>query len=99
MPGSLTRDTSKGPPRVRDFDWGGDSGPGGHGSARRTSKAGLMVLMAATTALFAAFTTAFILRRASAEDWVSTPKPAILYVNTAILLASSISLEKARRAL
>src|SRR5450756_2045331 len=48
--------------------------------------------------LFAAFTSAMVVRRGLSDDWVSMPKPPILLVNTAILLASSLALELARRA-
>jgi cytochrome c oxidase subunit 3 len=59
----------------------------------------LYVLLAASTMLFAAFTSAMVVRRGLSDDWVSMPKPPILLVNTAILLASSLALELARRAL
>jgi cytochrome c oxidase subunit 3 len=49
--------------------------------------------------LFAAFTSAMVVRRGLSDDWVSMPKPPILLVNTVILLASSAALEVARRAL
>jgi cytochrome c oxidase subunit 3 len=40
-----------------------------------------------------------VVRRGLSDDWVSMPKPPILLVNTVILLASSVALEVARRAL
>ncbi len=49
--------------------------------------------------VFLAFTSAFIMRRNISGDWVSTPKPNVLWVNTAILLISSAALETARRKL
>lgn len=49
--------------------------------------------------VFAAFTSAMVVRRGLSDDWTSMPKPAILWVNTAILLASSIVLDFSRRAL
>jgi cytochrome c oxidase subunit 3 len=60
---------------------------------------GLMVLLAATTMAFAAFTSAFVVRRGISNDWVSFPLPRILWLNTAWLLASSVVLELARRSL
>ena len=60
---------------------------------------GLMVLLAATTMAFAAFTSAFVVRRGISNDWVALPLPRIVWVNTAVLVASSILLEVARRAL
>jgi cytochrome c oxidase subunit III len=49
--------------------------------------------------VFAAFTSAMVVRRGLSGDWVSMHKPGILWLNTAILLASSFMLETARRAL
>jgi cytochrome c oxidase subunit 3 len=60
---------------------------------------GLMVLLAATTMAFAAFTSAFVVRRGISNDWVALPLPRIVWVNTAILVASSVLLELARRSL
>ncbi len=102
MAGSLTHDVIQGPPPPPvDGGWGGDSGgnPDGRGAFRRASFTGLWVLLAASTMLFAAFTSAMVVRRGLSDDWVSTPKPPILLVNTGILLASSLALEIARRAL
>ena len=75
------------------------AGPTGAASFRRASFTGLYVLLAASTMLFAAFTSAMVVRRGLSDDWVSMPKPPILLVNTAVLLASSVALEMARRAL
>ena len=102
MAGSLTHDVIQGPPPPPvDGGWGGDGGGNsdGRGAFRRASFTGLWVLLAASTMLFAAFTSAMVVRRGLSDDWVSTPKPPILLVNTGILLASSVALEIARRAL
>jgi cytochrome c oxidase subunit 3 len=48
---------------------------------------------------FAAFTSAFVVRRGMSNDWVSLPMPRIVWLDTAILLGSSLLLELARRAL
>jgi cytochrome c oxidase subunit 3 len=48
--------------------------------------------------LFIGFTSAYILRRASG-DWRPLAAPPLLWVNTAALLLSSLTLERARRAL
>ena len=79
------------------FGGGGDSG--GRGASRRASLTGLAVLLAASVMLFAAFTSAFVVRKGMSNDWVSVPLPRVLWLNTAILLASSLTLELARRAL
>jgi cytochrome c oxidase subunit III len=58
-----------------------------------------MVLLAASVMFFAAFTSAFFVRRGMSNDWVDTPLPRLLWVNTVVLVASSLALELARRAL
>src|SRR5947208_215830 len=100
MASSVTTDIWKGgdqPPGQGGF--GGDGGSGGRGASRRASLTGLMVLLAAVVMFFAALTSAFIVRRGLSDDWISTAIPAVLWFNTAVLLASSAVLELARRAL
>lgn len=57
----------------------------------------IWVLLASITMTFAAFTSALIVRQGGAKDWHHLTLPTILYLNTAILLGSSVSLELARR--
>lgn len=101
MAGSLTHDVIKGPPPPPvERGWGGDGGGSeGRGSSRRASFTGLFVLIAASTMVFAAFTSAFVVRRGISDDWAAMDKPKILFVNTAVLLASSVLLDMSRRAL
>ena len=79
--------------------WDNGGGSGGPGDARGASFIGLYVLLAASVMVFVAFSGAFVFRRGLSGDWASMPKPPILFLNTAILLASSLALEVARRAL
>ena len=82
MAGSLTHDidsrtsASAGRRRLgrRRRRWQSD----GRGAFRRASFTGLYVLLAASTMLFAAFTSAMVVRRGLSDDWVSMPKPPIL---------------------
>jgi len=75
----------------------GDYGKGGDGGQRaETAKLGLWVAMGSITMLFAAFTSAYIVRSA-AQDWVPLEVPSILWLNTAILLLSSVTMEISRR--
>ena len=46
---------------------------------------------------FAAFTSALIVRKGSSLDWRSFKLPSILYLNTLLLIASSVTLEVSRR--
>src|SRR5438552_866235 len=100
MSGPLTRDTFSGPPVPPvEGGWSHGGGNDGRGASRGASFIGLYVLLASSTMIFAAFTSAMVVRRGLSGDWVSIHKPPVLWVNTAILLASSAALEMARRAL
>jgi cytochrome c oxidase subunit 3 len=69
------------------------------GVNRRASFTGLFVLLAASTMVFAAFSSAFVVRRGLSDDWATMRKPPILFANTVILLASSVVLDQSRRSL
>ena len=58
---------------------------------------GIWVVVYAITMTFAALTSALIVRKGSSLDWQSFTLPWILYLNTALLLSSSVTLEIARR--
>jgi cytochrome c oxidase subunit 3 len=58
---------------------------------------GIWVGLAAITMTFAAFTSALIVRQGSATDWRHITLPPVLYLNTLVIIASSITLEVARR--
>jgi len=76
----------------------------GSGNARRVlardsaaPSTGIWVALAAITMTFAAFTSAMIVRQGSGNDWRHFAFPIILYWNTAVLAASSVTLQMARR--
>ena len=96
--GSLSGGVIQGPPPPIDRGWGGD-GPDGRGAGRRTSFVGLAILLVSTGIVFIALLVAFLARRAMGEDWVSMHKPWLLWVNTAVLIVSSIVLDRSRREL
>jgi cytochrome c oxidase subunit 3 len=56
-------------------------------------------LLAASTMVFASLSSAFVVRRGLSDDWATMPKPPILFVNTVVLLASSLVLDLSRRSL
>ena len=58
---------------------------------------GIWVTIAAITMAFAAFTSSLIIRQGSGDDWRHLALPGVLYLNTIVLLASSLTLELARR--
>ena len=59
-------------------------------------KLALWMFLATVTMLFAAFTSAYIVRR-SGTDWRQLALPSILWLNTAVLGASSVAVEVAQR--
>jgi cytochrome c oxidase subunit 3 len=61
------------------------------------SSTGIWVALAAITMTFAAFTSALIVRQGSAPDWRHFTLPPVLYLNSLVIIASSITLEIARR--
>lgn len=61
------------------------------------SSTAIWVVMFAISMMFAAFTSALIVRKGSSLDWRTFQLPSILFLNTAILFASSITLEVSRR--
>jgi cytochrome c oxidase subunit 3 len=61
------------------------------------SSTAIWVFLFAVTMMFAAFSSALIVRKGSSMDWQSFTLPSILYFNTFLLLVSSVTLEVARR--
>jgi cytochrome c oxidase subunit III len=61
------------------------------------SSTAIWVVLFSITMTFAAFTSALIVRQGSSLDWRHFTLPSILYGNTVLLLASSVTLEIARR--
>ena len=55
--------------------------------------------LAGISMVFAAFTSALVVRKGMGGDWVHFALPPTLYLNTAVLLASSLTLELARRSI
>jgi cytochrome c oxidase subunit III len=58
---------------------------------------GIWVLLFSITMTFLAFTSALFVRQGSALDWQHLTLPPILYLNTLVLIASSVTLELGRR--
>jgi len=61
------------------------------------SSTAIWVVMFAVAMMFAAFTSALFVRKGSSMDWRTFTLPPILYFNTLLLAASSITLEVSRR--
>jgi cytochrome c oxidase subunit 3 len=88
---------------------GGPSGPApprtdGHDGGRperspqEVARFGIWLMLGTMSMMFIGFTSSYIVRR-GAGDWQPMPLPPLLWVNTLALLASSVALEAARRAL
>ena len=58
---------------------------------------GIWVVLASITMSFLAFTSALIVRQGGAPDWHHLTLPRVLYFNTLLLIASSVTLEIGRR--
>ena len=83
----------------RGFGGGGGWDGGTWAIPSRTYRTGMWIGLAAIAMLFAAFTSAMVVRKGISTDWVRTEFPRILWVNTVVLLASSVTLEFSRRSL
>src|SRR5215831_18420263 len=88
------------PPPVWPDQPGGGDGRGDSGSSFPISKGqlGLWILLVAILMLFAGLSSAYIVLRGM-PDWQSISIPPVLWLNTAILLASSAAIEAARKSL
>jgi len=99
MRGSSPSGVIQGPPAPPE-DWGdGGGGSDGRGADRQAAFIALFILLAGTGMVFAALTMAFWMRHGTSDDWIAMRKPPLLWVNTAVLLASSVVLDRARVAL
>ncbi len=84
---------------------GGDDGgdgkrrrPGGRPSLNRYYT-GIALGIVSILMFFMALASAFLVRRGTSGDWIPVHLPAVLWLNTLALIASSVTLERARRSL
>src|ERR1700733_7243806 len=87
------------PPRGSGGGGGGQSGKGGENAKvpQRAYMTGMTVALAGILMFFMALVSAFIVRKGASNDWRLIPLPRILWLNTAVLLASSVALRRARK--
>jgi len=82
---------------------GDDDGDGSDGESRGTPQRAyftvIQLAMAGIVMFFMALTSSFLVRKGLANDWVAFNFPRILWLNTLILLASSFTIQTARRQL
>jgi cytochrome c oxidase subunit III len=86
------------PPRAPDAGDGGGRGEPGPSFGADPARFGLWLFLGTITMLFIGFTSAYLVRRASGQ-WRALAPPALLWLNTAVLLARSVAAERARRRL
>jgi cytochrome c oxidase subunit 3 len=62
-------------------------------------RTGAWVVIAGIVMLFTALTSAYIVRSASSNDWQPIAMPKVLWLSTALILISSVTMEISRRSL
>jgi cytochrome c oxidase subunit III len=88
----------------------GMPGPNGNGSKRKDPfrepdsksnryRIGMWVGLASIAMMFTSLSSAYIVRSGSAADWVPLRIPRVMFVSTALILISSVTIEVARRKL
>ena len=104
--------TSTRPPVIKKGSGRGPSlpGPNGNGSKRKGGfpdpdsranryRIGMWVGLASIAMMFTSLSSAYIVRYASANDWIPLAIPPAMFASTALILISSVTLELARRKL
>ena len=98
--------TKKGAGPGPGFPGPNDNGSKRHGGDFRDPQShanryriGMWVALASVTMMFTSLSSAYIVRSVSANDWVLLPMPPVLIASTILILASSVTLELARRKL
>ena len=91
---------SGGPGGGSGSDRGSDRWGDGGGSRLRPDsyQLGMWLALASISMMFIGFSSAYILGEGTHSQWRAMAPPSFIWVNTAILLASSLTLELARRA-
>jgi cytochrome c oxidase subunit III len=94
---------------IEDIGKGGGNEPpsGGDGDKRRRPDppsprryyTGIALGIVSIFMFFMALASAYLVQRSTSERWVPVHVPAILWLNTMVLLASSVTMEKARKRL
>ncbi|MGH9355664.1 MAG: hypothetical protein ACRD10_05990, partial [Terriglobia bacterium] len=88
-----------GGPGDDEFGGGGSGDPGGGAAPKSVTLTGVWVAIAAIVMFFAALTSAWVILKGSANHWTPTDLPPIVYLNSVLLLVSSLTLEFSRGSL
>jgi len=107
MPGTITDEIevlNAGRGGGTDVPAGGDDDAGGSDGAlggvpRRAYFTAIQLGMAGIVMFFMALTSSFLVRKGLGNDWVPFTFPRVLWFNTAVLLASSLTIHIARKRL
>jgi cytochrome c oxidase subunit III len=78
-------------------DDGGDSGSGLPGIPQRAYYTAIQLALVGIVMFFMALTSSFLVRKGLGDDWVAFALPHVLWFNSLVLLASSVTIEVARR--
>src|SRR5580698_1868611 len=106
MPGTIVEDVElidagrgggTAPPAGGDDD--GDSSGSRRPVPRRAYFTALQLGLAAIVMFFMALASSYIVRKGLSNDWQRTPMPPVVWFNTALLLASSVTIVMARKKL
>jgi cytochrome c oxidase subunit III len=105
MPGTVTDDIEiidAGHGGGTDVPAGGDGDGDGSGGGlpaipRRAYYTAIQLALAGIVMFFMALTSSFLVRKGLGDDWVAFALPRILWVNTLVLLASSLTIQLARK--
>ena len=92
-------DAGQGGDGFRPSDFGGGRGWGEFRVPERTYRLGMWFALTGIVMLFAAFTSALVVRKGMSFDWIPVCAPRVLWLNTFVLMASSLTLELSRRSL
>lgn len=76
----------------------GEVADAGGASPMRAPRLGLWVFIAVASALLTLFVSAYVMRMHMAHDWRPLPEPKLLWLNTGVLVLSSLALHRAQRA-
>lgn len=89
QPGNNDRDGNSGGGDSWNADWASRSA--------RACRTGMWLGLAAIVMLFAALTSALVVRKGFSSDWRPMALPRVLWINTVVLLGSSLTLARSRQ--
>jgi len=94
-------DLGRGGGGIPNLGWEGPGGPGegAKGISDNRYRTGMWAALAGILMFFTAFVSAYVVRKGLSNDWIPTSLPSLVWFNTLLLLASSLTLERSRHVL